>query len=517
MQISAQTAVERWGELDSERQSFITRCEKYAAMTKPKLCTPVGYNQQQVALQHDYQSIGAQGVNHVSNKLMLALFAPSRPFFRLDPGETAAEEMSTLGTPDQISAMLAQAEKIAVRVLDQRAVRPKLYEATQHLIVTGNVLLITKDKTVRVLGIKKYCVKRAGDGTLIELVTREEVAYASLDKKTKESLTVMGKASYSGKDKVCVYRWIRLEDSTSGEAVYKETQWVNDCQLPEAFSSQSKPDDLPYRAATWDLADGDDYGTGLVEDYQGDFSALSMISEATVYAAILNSEFRWLVRPGAQTKAEDLKNSANGSALPGEDGDITVLTTQKHTDLSTNLALAELYIGRIGRGFMLQSAVTRNAERVTAEEIRLTADELETSFGGAYSRIAVDLQTPLARWLMKQSGQDIANKDIKPTIVTGMDALSRAGDRENLMLFLGDLVSLGQLPPEIRDRLKTDSVIAQFAAARGLGSQQYLVDENTYKAIQQQRQAQAMVAQQQMIQTQADADTQVAAVKQGAK
>ncbi|MBL1329612.1 hypothetical protein JL926_19595, partial [Acinetobacter baumannii] len=74
--------------------------------------------------------------------------------------------------------------------------------------------------------------------------------------------------------------------------------------------------------------------------------------------------------------------------------------------------VATKYVNRIGKGFLLSSSIVRDAERVTAEEIRMQANELETSLGGVYSRLAVDFQKPMAYWLTKRAGVKLAGKDI---------------------------------------------------------------------------------------------------------
>ena len=57
---------------------------------------------------------------------------------------------------------------------------------------------------------------------------------------------------------------------------------------------------------------------------------------------------------------------------------------------------------RLGAAFLLNTAVTRDAERVTAQEIRMQAQELESSLGGVYSRLANELQLPLAKRLLQE-------------------------------------------------------------------------------------------------------------------
>jgi hypothetical protein len=478
--MKADTASARWSQLDSDRQSFLGRCERYAAFTIPKICLPNGYDQNGDELMHDYQSLGAQAVNHLSNKLMLALFAPSRPFFRLDLDGNAKDEMQVAGINlEEFEARMAEVERGAVTELDRRAIRPRMYDAMKHIIVTGNSLLIfSNDGGMRVLGIKSYCVKRDVEGNVLEIVIKEMASRDSLDPKIIEELGE--KLTCNHNDEVELYRWIKLDGSD-----YTMTQWIGNERLSVKFDGKWPKDKMPYRAITWDLASGSDYGTGLVEDFAGDFAALSIMSKATVQAAILASEFRWLVNPSGMTSPEDFENSENGAALAGVQGDITLVQSGKSADLQVNVQIAEKYVQRIGQGFMLHSAVTRHAERVTAEEIRMTAEELETSLGGAYSRIAIDVQMPMAYWLMELSGKKITGTDVKPTIVTGLAALSRAGDRDNLILFLQDIAALSNIPEPERSRLKTGAIYAAFAAARGLSSTTYLLSEDEFRAQQQ--------------------------------
>lgn len=470
------TASGRWSTLDADRSSLLVRCEKYAQFTVPKICLPDGYNQNNEELLHDYQSLGAQAVNHLSNKLMLSLFAPSRPFFRLDPNDGMAAQMLELDMKlEDLIAQLSEAEQKAVRELDRRSIRPKLYDAMKHIIITGNALMILGKDALRVLGIKNYVVKRDVDGIMIELITKEKVAVCSLDKKVREELA--DKLPTDQHELVDMYKWIIKDENGD----YKLTTWIGNDKLSETFDGKWDEYTCPYRAITWDLASGSDYGTGLVEDYAGDYAALSIMSKATVQAAILASEFRWLVNPAGATQPEDFEKSENGAALPGVTGDISLVQSGRASDLQVNISIAQQYIQRIGQGFLLASAVTRQAERVTAEEYRGTAEELESSLGGAYSRIAVDVQKPMAYWLLDMAGRKIKGTDIEPTIVTGLAALSRSGDRDNLVLFLQDIGMLNSLPPESRARLKIGDIINAFAMARGLTANSYSLTEAQFQ------------------------------------
>lgn len=461
-----QNAKARWDELNNKRRGLITRCEKYSSFTIRKICPPDGYDENNTELQHDFQSVGAQATRHLVTKMMLALFAPSRPAMRLELSTEAKEELASVGMSEaDLTDALASSEKEAWKGIDRESgMRPTLYEELTHLAVTGNVLQDTSGDVMRAIGLKKYVVKRNRNKKVVEILTRDCLEFDELEDKVQ--------ALFPDKkpdDKVEFYRWVRLVGNK-----YHMTQWVDKQILPRPFNAVWAEADLPLRPLTWDLADGNHYGTGLVEDYQGDFASLSMLSEALVTAAILASEFRWLVNPAGQTKPEDLAGSENGAALPGQQGDITMVNPQVVQAVPHLQATATEYINRIGRGFLMASAVTRNAERVTAEEIRMQAQELETSLGGAYSRIAVDMQTPLALYLLKKVGFSLQGQAIRPAIVTGLDALSRASDLDNLKLFIADMANVGSLPPTVIGLLNMERVVKALAAGRGLSASEYL-------------------------------------------
>lgn len=494
----------RWSELNGQRAGFISRCEGYASVTVRKICLPDGYDQTSTALQHDWQSVGAQAVNHLSNKLMLALFAPSRPFARLDPSAALKQQLLESETPlSELEEALAAIEKDAVRELDQSASRPKLYEALKHLVVTGNVLMYLGKEGMRIIGIKHYCVKRDVEGKVLEILLRENVMFDELDEDIQREMFVHG---YKEDQKIDLFKWIRRTENGK----YELDTFVGNIKLSPKYSGTWTAEKLPYRALTWDLADSDDYGTGLVEDYNGDFQGLSKLSRAQIEGAILSSEYRWLANPAGMTRPEDITDSANGAVVPGTQGDLSLVQAEVGNSLNIQQSIGSDYIQRIGRGFLLASAVTRQAERVTAVEMRMQAEELETSLGGAYSRLAVDMQHPIFLWLLTRIKATINGKQLIPVIVTGLDALSRSGDLEDLQLWLNDMSALTQLPEAVQGLLNMAAVVSAMAAGRGIKSSQFLKTATQQQAEQSAQQTQAMAQEAQSAGIQAAAQQEAA-------
>ncbi|NUX98778.1 portal protein [Paraburkholderia youngii] len=499
-----QTAEQAWEALAGIRRPLLTRCEKYSAFTLPTIITPQGYNEELEELQTDFQSVGAQGVNNLANKLMLALFAPSRPFFRYQVSpQFMASLKQKLGISDaDLQEMLAEAERNCIKTLDAMGVRPKLYEAMKHLIITGNCLLMLgkkNDVPMRVLSLKRFAVKRSMSGKVLQIIIHETVRFDELEQDVQD-IAKTASSKYANADpndpqtcpEVKYYTWVRWD----GKANYLVTHHVDDVELPaDKFGGKYTDETLPYIPLTWELHDDNDYGTGLVEQMAGDLAALSMVSEAEVKGAILASEFRWLVNPAGNTRPEDIEDSANGAALPGTKDDVIPLNTGTGQSMQYIDTVATKYVNRIGKGFLLSSSIVRDAERVTAEEIRMQANELETSLGGVYSRLAVDFQKPMAFWLTKLAGVQLGGKDIVPMVITGLDALSRNGDLDNLKLALQDLAAVSGMPPQALATLNLTAIAKAIFMGRGVDYNAYVKTEEQQQADMQNEQ-QAALAQQ---------------------
>lgn len=482
------SAADLWTTCEGLRTGLMSRIERYAALTIPKVCYPSGYNSDTANESHDYQSIGAQATNHLSNKLMLAMFAPSRPFAKLQAGQKAKGQAAAMQlTEVQLNSILAKGERDAVAALDNKGQRPKLFQVMRHLVVTGNALLELGKNSLRVLGLKKYVVKRNVFGEVMHLCIKEDLCFDELD---KEVIRIL-RSRYTDDTKVAYYKWIKREQNGS----YSMTQWVNEYKLPKEYDGRWPADQLPYQVLTWDLADDADYGTGLVEEYIGDLESCSILSEATVEGGVLGTEFRMMVNPSGQTSVADLSNSKNGDYLPGLPTDVSPTTGGNPQAIVVAEQVNDKYEKRIARGFLMGSAVIRDAERVTTEEVRLTANELETAYGSVYSTLANSLQKPVARWLFDQIELDLKKADFNITIVTGLDALSRSGDLDNFRLAMGDMAAVTNVPDALAARMKWEEVGAFIGQGRGVDLSKFIMTDAEFAQVQQAAQAQQIAQQ----------------------
>jgi hypothetical protein len=371
---------------------------------------------------------------------------------------------------------LKEAEAIAV--LDRRAVRPKLYQAGRHLIVTGNALLELGKEDMRVYSLRNFCVKRMANGKVHTIAIQECVKFDELEPEVK--------ALVPGKNRdaeVRLYRVICRQDNGS----YHMRQAVDEVQLPDdRFGGKWPEAKLPYRVLAWDLADEADYATGLVEDYIGDFEALSALSESSLDGAVLTTEMRWLLNPGSSMTIQEFQKSRNGDAIPGQKDDLVAVSGGDPRSIEIALKVIEAYSQRIARGFLLQSALTRNAERVTAEEVRALAMELETAHGGVYSQLGVSWQGPVAHWCLASIDLSVNGADFEVTVITGLEALTRNAQLEKLRAALGDLALLEQLPDGLKARLNYQAIAGFVGAGRGINLLPFLKNDEQVRKEQEQ-------------------------------
>ena len=149
----------------------------------------------------------------------------------------------------------------------------------------------------------------------------------------------------------------------------------------------------------------------------------------------------------------------------------------------------------MSNAFLLRSSAVRNAERVTAEEIRMIAEELDTVLGGTYSVMAAELQLPLVHRFMYLAARKHRipklPKSIRPIITTGFDALGRATSVSSLRMFLQDIAqSLG--PQAIGSIINAEEVARRLGEGYNIPALQDLIKSADQ---QQQEQQQSMMQQ----------------------
>ena len=506
---------QRYTHLSVAREPFLAKARKCAELTIPSLIPPEG-NQNPAEFKTPYQSVGARGVNNLSAKLMLTLFPPNAPFFRLTVGQyelqkalreevalpairggmSMAEARQLMVEQEQtihqeLEKSLAAVERAAMREFELGGNRPTDSEALKHLIVAGSVLRFCppNDKAKsRIYTLANHVVKRDPDGTVLEMITKEGVSPLSIPAETREACGIAMDDEAVNKRYDLFTRIQRMNDE-SGE-YWAVDQELNGVTVPGS-EGQYEIDECPWLALRWIKVDGEDYGRSHVEEYLGDLISLEGLSQALLEGAIAAARCLVMVNPNAAsgTKLKDVARAKNGAVIPGKAEDVTFLRSDKYHDLRTPAEQIQKLTQDLGHAFLLTSAVQRDAERVTAQEVRLMAQELETALGGVYTTLAQEYQLPVVTNLIvsmqKRGSLPELPAAVKPVILTGMDALGRNSEYQRLVEWLNVIRALPQ-PEEVAMRIDYLGLMNRLSASLGVNTDGLLLPEEQVQAMKQQ-------------------------------
>lgn len=445
-------AKSQYDRLVNDRQSYEKRAEDCARYTIPSLY-PKSSDGASTDFTTPWQSVGARGLNNLASKLMLSLFPVNAPFFKLNLSEFEAKEL--VGNPDELQQIddgLAMVERIVTGHMEANSYRVTAFELMKQLVVAGNGLLYipSPEETegssapMKLYRLGNYVVERDTYGNVLQVVTQDVIAYGALPEDIRNALPDSGDKEPN--EEVTVFTHIYL-DPESGEMLsYQEVEGEEIAGTEGNYPRDACPW-LPVRLIK---QHGEDYGRSFVEEYLGDLKSLENLYEAMVKMAMISAKVVFLVNPNGITQPRRLNKADTGSFVSGRKQDVEVLQLEKQADFSTARAVAEAIEGRLSYAFMLNSAVQRQGDRVTAEEIRYVAGELEDTLGGVYSVLSQELQLPLVKILlvMLQATSkipDLPQEALEPSVATGLEALGRGHDLDKLNQFLSAIAQLGTL------------------------------------------------------------------------
>ena len=441
-EMQEQGAKKTYERLKSDRQPYVDRAVDCAKVTIPALF-PKENDDKSTKYETPYQSVGARGVNNLASKLILALMPPNSPFFRLGMSDEVLAEYMNNGQEDtkaQVEQALMMIENRVMKYIESNQIRVTVLESIKQLIVAGNALLFLPpaEGGIKLYKLMDYVIQRDGLGNVVQIVTLDKVAYATLD----ETIQNLIKTDKKPEDLINVYTHV----CRSGDN-YLSYQEVDE-QVIQGSEQTYPVAKTPYIPIRMVKMDGESYGRSFCEEYLGDLNSLENLSKAMFKLSTIAANIYFLVNPNGVTRVKKLENAASGDFVAGRKEDVDVLQLDKYYDFNMTKAQADAIENRLSFAFLLSSVVQRNAERVTAEEVRTVASELEDTLGGVYSILSQELQLPLVRRILNQlqsTGEvpNLPEGTVEPTITTGLEALGRGHDLEKYATVL-NLIS--QIP-----------------------------------------------------------------------
>ena len=463
-------ARERYNKLTTGRSQFLDTAVECSDLTLPYLITDdLSSHPNHKSLKTPWQAVGAKCTVTLAAKLMLALLPPQTTFFKLQVRDDKLGEEIPPEIRSELDLSFSKMERMVMEYIAASSDRVVIHQALKHLIVGGNALIFMGKDGLKNFPLNRYVVNRDGNGNVLEIVTKELIDRQILGKELPEIQPNRpndeGMSSSNGDD-VEVYTYVKL-DSKSGRWVWH--QECDDMILPGSRSTAPNSAS-PWLVLRFNTVDGEDYGRGRVEEFVGDFRSLEGLSQALVEGAAAASKVIFLVSPSSTTKPQTIAQAGNGAIVQGRPEDVQVVQVGKTADFATAANMAQQIERRLSDAFLLMNV--RQAERVTAEEVRLTQMELEQQLGGIFSLLTVEFLIPYLNrtLLVLQRSNEIPKlpKDlVRPSIVAGVNALGRGQDRESLTQFIGTIAqTLG--PEALMKFINPSEAIKRLAAAQGI-------------------------------------------------
>lgn len=489
------TAHAKYEELKKHREPYLRRARECAEVTLPYLFPPEG-SSGTTDLPTPYQSVGSRGVNTLASKLLLALFPPNSPFFELTVDDFVVSEIeSESGNEDirgDINKALASITRAVVERFESTRSRNRVFDLLKNLIVGGNGLLeILEDDTILVHPLTSYVTKRDGEGNpkdivLLRKLSRRTAPQEILDL-VEEPPADGDQEDESAEDVINLYTWVRRDGKTW--RVHQEVG-ENAKKVPDSEGTYplDKPAFIPLRFIA---VEGEDYGRSFVEEYLGDLISLEKGTRSIVEFSAVAARILTFVDPSGTTDPDDVAEGSSGDVLEGDARDVTVLGLEKFPDFQITDNVVQRMEDRLEKAFLLMSGIQRQAERVTAEEIRRLAEELEEALGGVYSLLAGELQTPLANRIMHQMTKReelprLPKEDVNMKVTTGVAAIGRNHDLIKIDTFIRGMLEMADV--QALDYIKWGNLWKRRAAAINLPVDDLVRTDEEVQQRQQQRQ-----------------------------
>lgn len=475
------TLASEYKNMEQDREPYLSKAKEAARYTIPSLLKDKHNGSQVQTYEQPNQSIGADGVNNLAAKVTLAMLPPNQPFFKFHIDAADLKKIATEAgqNPDtfetEVNRGLAMTEQLLVDFNEKNGDRICLGEAMKHLYIAGNVFLVHVPKIgLKYYPLNRFVVSRDYCGNVLKAITTETIGFYALPKEIQgavlEQLKIKEKTEEVKKleeKELTLYTCYRRREKHW--ITYQEVEGI---EIPR--SEGKYPEEAcPFMALRYTRIDGESYGRGLIEEYIGDISYLDVLSKSIKEASLAAAKCIALVNPQGQTNIKQLAKTKNGGFCAGKADDVTMLQANKYYDLKTAKEEKDGLERRLNRIFIMKAAIQRDAERVTAEEIREMARDLEEALGNHYSIMSKEFQLAYIRigffHLRKEKKNQlpdlIKDKSVKLTVTTGLEALGRGSDLNKLTTFAQ---IMQQFAPMAQLGMKLDVVAGRVANSLNL-------------------------------------------------
>ena len=475
-----------YAEYEQDRSRFIDEAKQCAALTIPSLMPD--NKTEFTELERPYTNLGTKGVKNLAGKLMMALFPPNVPFFSFNlTQETIDGVQGDQDAIDEFKDLLLGTEQLVKKEMLNKN-RDVLEEAVQHILVCGNVLLQYTGEKLKLYTLDEYCVLRDAEGEVVDIVIKETFLLRALPDELRAKIVeiIVSEGNDPTKDDIEVEIYTHSKRKDGRFYLYQQYKSFMLGEKPIIY----EPEENIFLPLRYTHVSKESYGHSHVSHIIDDLSTLNNYCKALRRYAAAAAKLIYLVDPTGLTDVDEVSNAEGGRAVNGREKDISLLKLDKHADFSIILSRSQSLEESLSNDFLLHKV--RNAERVTAFEVRMKAAELQQALGGFYSVIAKDLQAKLVNIVYQSLKREkkvpelYLDKSVTLDIDSGIDGLGRNEELQKIDVFLGSLQQ--NLGPDILATINKSELIRRYAHALNLDIKGLLKSEEEV----QQEQAQGM-------------------------
>ena len=470
------TPKEFYTKFSMKRSDYEDRAEAISAVSLPYLMREEGDNGSSSYRDNVAQSFNGRLINTLTAKMGMSLLPPSTSSFRLEPDAEALVEL-TQGDPDAQAAIYAMLSNVTSRInkeIEAQQIRDTLFDMIRQLIAVGPVVMEKKDKG---RGIMLHTLRNIA----VDLDSTGEARGICIVEKIKDlpqGIELVESKMKPDGEEYELYTLVK-RDSTTGK--WTMTQSIDGDIVGEAKTYSDERNPFQYVGWTW--VSGDSYHRPYAEDYLPDMEQYNALSNLLTKGSIVAAKVLIFVdEKGNRTRKSDVANSEHGDVVNGRADDVTAFQLQKNFDFQVPMERLNDIGKNLSLAFLMNESVTRDAERVTAEEIRFMAQELETSsLSGVYSKLSKKVSKWIVQKIMQELG--ITFQGIDVNVVTGLDALGRSQEARKLDAYIGRMANLG-----LMDYVDESELIQRYASFDGIDTTNLIKSPTT---VRKERQARA--------------------------
>lgn len=463
----------------SDRKSYEDRAEENSKYTVPAVFPSTSFSptsSQEDTYGNRYCSLL---VNSLAANISLALFPPSGSPFKFDPDKDAMLEL-TQGDSKNRAALMKQLISTTTEInqeLSNQNIRNMVNPLVEYLMIVGSTVAEKIDgQGIRLHSLRNFTVQLSSTKEPLKINIMEEIDPIELPESVDYE-------QYADSETVELYTscvkqrdgsWI-LYQSVNEEEYFLEETYKNYLELP-------------YTYLGWEINPTDKYHRAMVERTVNIIKDYENINRVLVQGSIAASKVLLLVNPLGTTEKSDVANSANGAVIDGRQEDIGSFQLGKNYDFQVPQIEKQEIKKELDRVFMSRQGTQRDAERVTAYENSLNAQELDKDKAGIYSTLSVKF----TKWLVMQIMKELKIKfeAIDVNIITGLDALGRSMESNKLDNYINRMYNF-----RIDNYIKKGELATRYATYEGIDIEGLLKTEDEVQA-EVQAQQEAMAKQQ---------------------